>query len=128
MPFLKRLGFYLAGLSIGLVFLAFFLKKKSDETGVSFCYLPNCRVLKDLRAKPHEYSEDLMRQIQSKEIDTTGISLVFLDGKINFDKSEPRNEPCGLYLLEGELINNQDVSIELQSCNDKVVVKQINSL
>jgi len=52
MGFIKRLGWYLLGLSVGLIFLVFFLKKKSDETGVSFCYLPNCRVLKDIRSKP----------------------------------------------------------------------------
>lgn len=28
MEFLKRLGFYMIGLAIGIVFLAFFLKKK----------------------------------------------------------------------------------------------------
>ena len=33
MPFLKRLGYFLVGLSLGLIFLAFFLRKKTDETG-----------------------------------------------------------------------------------------------
>jgi len=51
MAFIKRLGWYLVGVSIGLVFLAFILKKKSGEEGIDFCYLPNCRVLKDIRSK-----------------------------------------------------------------------------
>lgn len=124
MPFLKRLGFYLAGLSIGLIFLAFFLKKKSDETGVSFCYLPNCRVLKDLRSKPHHYASNLSDRIQNTELDTTGISQVFLDGEINFKKSESRREPCGYYILEG-ILNEREVEISLSSCEDQITVEEI---
>ena len=67
MAFLKRLGFYLIGFSIGLVFLFFFLKKKSDETGASFCYLPNCRVLKELRSKPLAYSKQIDQMIYLKK-------------------------------------------------------------
>lgn len=127
MPFLKRLGFYLAGLSIGLIFLAFFLKKKSDETGVEFCYFPNCRVLKDLRSKPHLYSSNLSERIQNSALDTTGISRVFIEGEINFKKSDPRREPCGFYLLEGSL-NDREVEISLTSCEDQVTVEAINLL
>lgn len=127
MPFLKRLGYYLAGLSVGLIFLAFFLKKKSEETGVSFCYLPNCRVLKDLRSKPHLYSDEVSRQIQSQELDTTGLSLVFLEGDINFKKSNPRGEPCAHYTIEGTL-NKSDVSLEVISCKDEVFIEEINLL
>ncbi len=124
MPFLKRLGFYLAGLSIGMIFLAFFLKKKSDETGVSFCYLPNCRVLKDFRSKPHQYTSNLSERIQSAELDTTGISQVFLDGDINFKKSEPRREPCGHYIIEG-ILKDREVEISLSSCEDQVTIEEI---
>ncbi len=124
MPFLKRLGFYLAGLSIGMIFLAFFLKKKSDETGVSFCYLPNCRVLKDFRSKPHQYTSNLSECIQSAELDTTGISQVFLDGDINFKKSEPRREPCGHYIIEG-ILKDREVEISLSSCEDQVTIEEI---
>ena len=125
MAFLKRLGFYLAGLSLGLIFLAFFLKKKSEETGVSFCYLPNCRVLKDLRTKTYEFSPDLQQRIQSNQLDTTGLGLLFTEGSINFDESNPRNKPCGEYKLEGT-INQQEVSILLKSCKDKVLIEAID--
>ena len=60
--FLKRLGWYLIGFSIGLVFLVFFIKKKSGETGFEICYFPNCRVLKDLRSKPMTYADNLEQQ------------------------------------------------------------------
>jgi hypothetical protein len=65
MPFLKRLGYYLIGLSLGLVFLAFLLKKKTSETGSEFCYFPNCRVLKDLRSKPLAFSGNIEELLSS---------------------------------------------------------------
>ena len=80
MAFLKRLGWYLVGLSIGLVFLVFFLKKKTQDTGLEFCYLPNCRVLKDLRSKPLSLSDRALAQMESQELDTLLVKSFFRDG------------------------------------------------
>ena len=55
MNLLRKLGLFLIGLSIGAVITFFFFQKK----GVEFCYLPNCRVLKDLRNKPIELSPEI---------------------------------------------------------------------
>ncbi|NND16199.1 MAG: DUF4258 domain-containing protein, partial [Eudoraea sp.] len=97
MSFLKRLGYFLFGLSIGLVFLAFFLKKKSDETDTSFCYLPNCRVLKELRSKP--VLIDLKEASSSAAmLDSTRILEFLTSGKVNFRASDTKASPCGLYV------------------------------
>ena len=69
MEFLKRLGFYMIGLAIGIVFLAFFLKKKSEETGTEFCYFPNCRTLKDIRSKPLSYSDEIEAKLKETGFD-----------------------------------------------------------
>ena len=55
MSFLRRLGIYLIGLSMGIVILSFFFKGKE----VSFCYFPNCRTLKDIRSKSVIVSKNL---------------------------------------------------------------------
>jgi hypothetical protein len=52
MKFKHRLGFFLGGFSIGLVFLAFFLKQKKTK----FAYGPNDRVLKNINDKPIQFS------------------------------------------------------------------------
>ena len=52
MKFQFRLAYYLFGLFLGAIFVIWFLRAKADDKGVEFCYLPNCRVLKDLRSKP----------------------------------------------------------------------------
>ena len=111
MAFLKRFGYYLIGLSIGIIFLTFFLRKKSEETGVEFCYLPNCRVLKALREQPLEVAPDL-----ENTADTTAIQYVLRDGDVDFSKSDPRAEPCGMYRVNGEY-KELNLQLTLQRCD-----------
>ena len=125
MPFLKRLGFYLFGLAIGIVFLAMFLKKKSAETGVYFCYLPNCRTLKDIRSKPFYYSDEVKEQMNSKAIDTTAIRDFFVDGDIDFGNSDTKSSPCKTYLIEGILLEKEAV-VTLRNCKEKAILESIS--
>lgn len=125
MAFIKRLGFYLFGLSIGLVFLAMFLKKKSAETGVYFCYLPNCRTLKDIRSKPFYYSDDVKQQMAYKVIDSSQIKELFTDGDINFGKSDTKSNPCKTYLIEG-FLNDEEVLVALKNCKEKAILESIS--
>ncbi|TMM57446.1 DUF4258 domain-containing protein [Maribacter algarum] len=119
--FIKRLGYFMVGLSIGIVFLTFFLKKKSDETGVSFCYFPNCRVLKDLRSKPIAYSDRISEMLKNQELDTLVINTFFTEGEINFSSSDTKSKPCKTYLIEGE-IDLELVTMEVKNCPNKVTV------
>jgi hypothetical protein len=117
MPFLKRLGYFLVGLSIGLIFLAFFLRKKTDETGTEFCYFPNCRVLKELRSKP-------MRVDPALELiaDTVLIAEILREGSVNFKASDTKASPCTLYRIDynGE---NHKTEITLRNCEDHTILK-----
>lgn len=124
MAFLKRLGFYLFGLAIGLVFLAFFFKKKSEETGVEFCYFPNCRVLKDIRSKPLTYSDKINRMLRDKELDSTDISYFFSEGDIDFGKSSTKSNPCKTYWIEGEF-RGRDAVLNVKNCLEEVVVEDL---
>lgn len=127
MAFLKRLGFYLFGLSIGIVFLTMFLKKKSAETGVYFCYLPNCRTLKDIRSKPFYYSEEVKKIMQTKAIDTAEIKLLLTNADIDFGKSETKTKPCKTYLLEGYL-KEKEVFASVKNCSGKATLESISFL
>ena len=125
MAFLKRLGFYLIGLSIGLVFLAFFFKKKSEETGIEFCYFPNCRTLKDIRSKPISYSDEIQVQLQNKQIDSTDISYFLNDGDIDFKKSDTKSKPCKIYFIKGEL-KGKDAVLKVRNCAEKAVLENVH--
>lgn len=92
MPFLKRLGYFLIGLSLGLIFLAIFLRKKTEETGTEFCYLPNCRVLKELRSKPLQVDSSL-----ATATDSLFLQYLLNQGKVDFSQSDTRATPCKKY-------------------------------
>ena len=121
MDFLKRLGYFLFGLSVGIVLLTFFFKKKYKGTDVSFCYFPNCRTLKDIRSKPLYYSEVLDQMLKNKEIDSTDIENFLYNGDVDFGSSDTKSVPCKTYFIEGEFRNKQAV-LKVINCTKKVTV------
>ncbi len=123
--FFKRLGFYLFGLSIGIIFLAFFFKKKTKETGVSFCYFPNCRTLKDMRSKPISYSEEINQLLENQQLDTTDINSFFRDGDVDFGRSDTKSVPCKTYFIEG-IIDENEAVLEVKNCLEKVLVQGLS--
>lgn len=118
MGFLRRLGWYLVGLSIGIIFLIFFLKKKSEGTDTQFCYFPNCRVLKDMRSKPLVFGD----QLEEKYRDTLLIQSFLQDGNIDFGKSDTKTKPCKKYIVEKEQ-NKENIRLLFMNCADTVVVE-----
>jgi hypothetical protein len=124
MSILKRIGYYLVGLSIGLVFLSIFFKKKSEQTGVSFCYLPNCRTLKDLRAKPLILSSQTHQSLEEIGADTLYINQILLNGSVNFKLSDTHSVPCKTYLIKGE-INEKEVVLKAKNCPERVEILSI---
>ncbi len=125
MDFLKRLGFYLIGLSVGIVFLMVFFKKKSEETGVSFCYLPNCRTLKDIRSKPLVYSEEVQELLKNKTIDSLDINTFLFEGDIDFGKSNTETAPCKTYVIEG-MVAEREATLYVRNCTAKALVERIS--
>jgi hypothetical protein len=120
MSFLKRLGFYLTGLAIGLIFLAFILNRKKAQ----FCYLPNCRVLKELRSKPLAYSEKLSKQLTEHGLDSTAVYGFLTDGEIHFGASDTKTKPCKTYVIENE-IEEQEALLTIQNCDSLVVATSL---
>ena len=113
----------MVGLSIGLIFLVFILKKKSGEEGLDFCYLPNCRVLKDLRSKPLTFSESLPEQYR----DTLMIRSFLKDGDVDFGKSDTKSEPCKTYVISHEY-DGEGLELQAKRCEDSVEVENIASI
>jgi hypothetical protein len=124
MAFLKRLGFYLFGLSIGIVFLTLFLKKKSDETGVSFCYFPNCRTLKDIRSKPLEYSDQVNDLLREQVIDSTDIRYILTEGDVDFSRSDTKSKGCKTYYIES-MVDNREIEVLVKNCAEKATIEKL---
>lgn len=123
MAFLKRLGFYLIGLSIGIVFLTVFLKKKTEETGTEFCYFPNCRTLKDIRSKPMSYSEHINRMLAENQLDSLDILRILTDGEVDFGRSDTESKPCKTYFIEGTF-REKEAILKVRNCREKVVLEE----
>ncbi len=122
MGFVRRLGWYLVGLSIGIVFLVFFFKKKSEETGTEFCYFPNCRVLKDMRSKTLVFGDELPEKYR----DTILIKAFLTDGDIDFGKSDTKSEPCKTYYILHK-VDSKELVMEMESCPSKVIVQNASA-
>ncbi len=124
MPFIKRLGFYLVGVSIGIVFLTFFFKKKTEDTGVYFCYFPNCRTLKDIRSKPMYYSDDVSTQLLNRQLDSADIVNLLTHGDVDFGLSDTKSAPCKTYIIEG-IIKDKEMVATVRNCSKKVTLERI---
>ncbi len=124
MAFLKRLGFFFFGLSIGLIFLTIFFKKKSEITGVEFCYFPNCRTLKDIRSKPLSYSEDVEELILNQELDSTKIAYFLREGDVDFKSSDTKSTPCRTYIINAEFDERLAV-MTVKNCEQKAQIESV---
>jgi hypothetical protein len=122
MNFIQRLGYYLIGLMIGGFAVYFFLQQKETET---FCYLPNCRVLKDLRTKPFQTSEDSQIFMKNTNMTLEDIRMTLKHGDVDFSRSNLPYETGKIYIVEGRNSNNQPIELELINYPDRVVLKNI---
>ncbi|MGB5378004.1 DUF4258 domain-containing protein [Muriicola sp.] len=122
MAFLKRLGYYMIGLAIGIVFLTFLLKKKTSETGSEFCYFPNCRVLKELRSKPMVYAPEVQEMLNSNLLDTAEVKIILREGDVIFSESNTKALPCKEFLIEG-IIQEKEASLLFKNCATTTVLQ-----
>ncbi len=108
----QRLFYYLGGFTMGLIILFFFLGGKKTSCD----YSPTARVLKNIRIKKKEYSTQAIATMNTFTIDTSQISQLLIDGKVNFSKSNTKLDSCKLYHIEG-IVNDQALVVLIQNCD-----------
>ena len=97
MNFIKRLGFYMGGFSIGLVFLVFFLTGKRAQCN----WFPEDRVIADIGKKSIRLSPEVRELLKSKQLDTLSIQMILKYGDVDFSKSNTDTVPCNRYYING---------------------------
>ncbi|WP_194852655.1 DUF4258 domain-containing protein [Nonlabens antarcticus] len=97
MNFFKRLGFYMGGFAIGLVFLIFFLSGKRAQCN----WFPEDRVIADIGKKAIRLSPEIREHLIKKELDTLSIQLILKYGDVDFSKSDTEASPCNIYYING---------------------------
>ena len=120
MKLIQRVGFYLGGFSIGLVFLAFFLSGKR----ASCSYGPDARVLKNISTKQLIYSQNVIDLIQNKSIDTLTILKALKLGDVNFDESNTKLDSCKIYVIENDF-EDKHISLSVENCKTIATINTI---
>ncbi len=108
MKFYQRLAYYLCGFLIGMVALFMIMKGRNQD----FNYMPNARVLSNLRNKPLSYSDQAKQQIANKVIDTAMIRQTMHYGDVDFSKSNIPFKGGKLYTIEGKNAQGQKIMLE----------------
>jgi hypothetical protein len=121
MKFIHRLGYYLGGFSIGLIFLAFFLSGKR----ASCDYGPDARVLKNIGQKKIMFSKSAEVMMLEEAIDSTKIYRTLRTGDVNFSESNTSLKTCKLYVIY-KTFESKQIKLFVENCDDIATVKSIS--
>ncbi len=122
MKFSQRLAYYLLGLLIGGIIVFYFFDAKDTQ----FCYLPNCRVLKDLRTKPITISDKAQISFNDSLINMNDIRMCLTHGDVDFDKSNVMEQGGKLYVIEGQNTKKEAITVEMINYGEKVLIKDVS--
>ncbi|MGY5351164.1 DUF4258 domain-containing protein [Wenyingzhuangia sp. IMCC45533] len=107
---IRRFGYYLVGLALGVVALTYINKQK----GTSFNYGPNARVLSQLRLRDtFKISEKAQLSLDKYKLDSLDIKYVLHKGEWDRSKSNVHEKPCPNYWIDitiGKKENNTVVT------------------
>ena len=112
MKFIHRFAYYLVGVTVGGIFVFFIWEKKK----VQFDYLPNARVLKDIRNDTHQFSEEVKNKMKSLELDSADIAQILEFGDVDFGESKPREKPCKTYVIHGKP-KEKEITLVVKKCD-----------
>ncbi len=124
MKFTHRLAYYLFGFMIGGLFLKFILDYTGGK-GMDFCYLPNARVLKNIRNKPFDYSEMAKQKLDQKIITLEDVKYILTEGDVDFELSKKPLQGGKLYVVNGETLKHIPVTLEVINKEEKAILKDI---
>lgn len=82
----------------------------------------------DRRANLVRYSKHAICRMACRQISKVEIDDLMNDGKINYKKSDLKNERCPRYAIEGRTSDDQRVRIIFAQCNDSTTVVTVIDL
>ncbi|WP_157972855.1 hypothetical protein [Aureibaculum luteum] len=116
----RRFIFFGFGFTIGIILLLIILNGKEASCN----YLPNARMLEILRSKHRVYDDDVIQLMTDKNIDSTVIVQMLLNGDIDFSKSKVRQEPCRYYWIDG-YVKEKEASIYVENCDTIITIQRL---
>jgi hypothetical protein len=117
---IKRIFYYLIGVSLGSIAVYFFWQKKN----ATFDYGMDSRTLKSIRIKKRLFSDNAKTAMQRFEIDTLKITTILNTGDVDFGKGNPRQRPCAEYYITGNK-ELKKVSLLVKRCDSAATIEKI---
>ncbi|WP_296637111.1 DUF4258 domain-containing protein [Polaribacter sp.] len=117
---LKRIGYFLVGVSISSIGVYFFWQKKNT----SFDYGMDARTLKTIRIRERIFSNEAKMVMNSSKIDSLKIERILNFGDVDFGKSQQRKKPCAEYYITGKK-ELKNVSLYVIRCDYTATIKSI---
>lgn len=118
MKLIYRIGYYMVGLSLGIVIVSFVFSGKKTSCN----YGPNARVLADLKKK--KLLNDSAVQIKSVPIDSLVFSEILQRAKVNFSKSNTQLDSCKIYRIES-YYKEATYWLDVENCSRNIRVMQL---
>ena len=120
MTFRQRLPYFLGGLTIGIIAVAFFLDKKNT----TFDYGPNARVLKNIRIKNLVYSSEATTILNTKNIDSAKVAQILQNGNVDIFNKIKLDSCLYEYNITGKK-ELKNITLTITNCDSTAVVKKI---
>ncbi len=107
---IRRFKLYGFGFLLGIVVVSFIYKGRG-------CQMPGSAKLEELSYQKLEFTKHGTCRMQCRGITSEEITAILKSGKINYDKSEVRDKPCGTYAVEGRTKDGQHVRVIIADCD-----------
>lgn len=108
----QRILYFSGGFIIGLFLLFFFLGGKK----ASCDYSPTARVLKNIRLKKKQYSQNALSIMRNHNIDSATIAVILNKGSVDFSNSNTKLDSCKTYVVKKE-IDNKNLELHIKNCD-----------
>ncbi len=118
MVFWKKLLWYLFGVGLGVLAVMFIFGDRDIQCN----YFPNDRVLYDLRKKELIIPPAVQSQLDAAGLDTSDISMMFLSGDVDFEKSDTDKEGCKTYNINYQPENKAAFTTEVKNCDSTATI------
>jgi hypothetical protein len=106
----RRLRFYGFGFLLGCLLVSILFKGRS-------CQMPGSAKLEELSYQKLELTQHGECRMKCRNISEAEIKTLLKSGKINYDKSEVHDKPCGTYAVEGKTTDGQEVRVVIADCD-----------
>lgn len=120
MTFKQRLPFFLGGLTIGIIIVAFIFGKKNT----TFDYGPNSRVLKNIRGKERIYSKEAISTLNYYKLDSATVSKILTNGDVDLGNKIKLDSCLYQYNIKGadELEN---IELTVKNCDSTLIIYKV---